>query len=441
MIIIGAIAAGLLLHAIFTNDTGLREPATKTVSISGIIDFAGLKPNGGDAGTVKVYQRLHGDSNTEYADTGISVPLEDNAVWSWDSAVEGMTYDIKAILNAGDELITESPVLTVSAPAANQVLVLDVSWDMIPDKVAEDYPVTVGGTVRVNGYIPTGAKIVGYGRRSDVVDSTFVQGPSADAVVLGDWVWDKALNGRKYQFYAELVDSAGVSLGTSDNMTKTAPFTDGHLLINSKATPPPAPVAKTTISGVVRVSGKIQEGSMIDIHVRRADEEAFNTMMSVAASGEVPWSWANADNGVLYEMRAVLDLPSGTDPMGTTVSVTAPASDVVLKIDSGSSLSAPNQKPVLVSCEDLEDGKKKAELEYDGISGATNFWIEIGDEKGKSNKMDQKYTAPKSDSELDVEVKIEEGKDFYTRYAYTTCPNCGEGTYSSFSESLKFRCD
>lgn len=438
MIAIGVVAVGLLLHAIFTNSTGLREPATKPSSISGIIDFAGLKPSAGDVGTVRVLTRLNNDPASTYTDTGVNLPLEDNAVWNWTNAVEGEVYDIKAVLSINGDEITQSPVITVSAPATNQVLVLDVTWDMLPDKVAEEYPVTVSGTVKVNGFIPSGSRIVGYGKRSDSLTDTYVEGPAVTAASTVDWAWDKAANGRKYTFYAIMYDSASNPIGTSDYMEKAAPFSDGNLVINSTAV---APAQKTTISGVVRISGKIPDNSEVDIHARKSDEENYTTIMSLKASGEVTWEWNQADNGAFYEIDAVLDIPDGTDPQSNSVSVTAPAANVLLNIDTGKSLSAPNQKPELSSCEDLDDGKKKAELEYDGISGAKMFWIQIGDEKGKSNIKNSKVTAPASDSSLDFEVKIDEDKDYYTRYAYSTCADCGESSYSTFSDSLKFRCE
>lgn len=413
-------------------------PQVKLVSVSGIVDFAGLKPSEGDKEKVKIYYRKGSD---EYIDTEISVPLQDNVKWVWDKAEEGTTYNFKAVLyTEDDKKIKDSSTIEATAPATEEVLVLNITWADLPDQIAKEYPVSISGIVIVNGYIPAGSKIYGMGRLSET-ETDFVKGMTSDAKSKTEWKWDKALNGRSYEIFAELVDAKGNILAKSNTFHKAAPYSDGNLTINSKAVPP---VQKATITGTVRISGRIKDGSHADIHIRKAGTSEWQTVTSVSASTtSVAWEWKEAVAGSRYDVKAVLDNPdvNAEDQGSNTMTVTAPATDLLFKIDSGLTLKAPSDTPKLVECT-KKDGQWRAKLKYEGVSGATKFWIHVGDGPSESNTKDSKYDAPKSTSSLELEQKVDKGKNYYTRYAYTNCKDCSSnGSYSSFSEELKFKCE
>jgi hypothetical protein len=409
-----------------------EEP--KPATVSGIVDFSGLKPTGNEIATVAVWEKETGTA--DFKNTGIQVELADNAVWNWPNAVEGKTYDFKAVVTRNTETIKESPIVTTSAPATDTVLVLDITWDDLPDEVAQEFPVSVSGRVNINGFIPQGATVIGYGRRAGSLDD-FKPGRTRDAIRTIDWVYDDAMNGRNYEIKAVMFDAAGYNIGESDTITKTAPFSDGNMTINSTAS---APAVQASISGTVKINGGIQSGSEVDIQIKKSTDSTYTTVASLPAETNTPWEWAGAVSGVTYNVKAVLDMPEGVDPTSPAQTVTAPAADLVVKIDSGTSLGSPGDTPSLKGCE-KENDEWVATLKYKSIEGAKKFWVEVGSAEGQSNILDEKEDAPPEGDSLEVEANVKENNmKFYTRYAYSPEDTGADSSFSDWSDTLEFEC-
>jgi hypothetical protein len=190
---------------------------------------------------------------------------------------------------------------------------------------------TISGTIQYNGVLPQDpqtAVIVLNARRSGSAQftRTSVRLPVAN---VSSWAWNQAKNNVTYELQAQLIVN-GKEAAVSDMITATAPAEDEVLTFNvtkeaismvapspiavvntaSAATAPsatavPAP-ALATLSGKVNFVGYAPAGATLIMQVRRADSNNFMTFSTLAAKDDVTWSWAGAEAGVLYTVKAGL---------------------------------------------------------------------------------------------------------------------------------------
>ncbi len=89
--------------------------------ISGKIDLNGNIPS---SGIITIVAKRSGETNTKIVSDGIVA--RDNTVWSWSGAVAGATYQMTAYLKINGTNVAQSQTITVTAPATNEVFVINV---------------------------------------------------------------------------------------------------------------------------------------------------------------------------------------------------------------------------------------------------------------------------------------------------------------------------
>lgn len=108
-------------EALRINSTAL-SPSSGLVSISGKINFNGSVPANA---TISVAQRQSGQTNFNIFASNL--PVVDQVTWSFNSAKPGVTYDLQAYLIVNGVTTTQSGIVAVAAPAANEALFLSTS--------------------------------------------------------------------------------------------------------------------------------------------------------------------------------------------------------------------------------------------------------------------------------------------------------------------------
>ncbi len=425
------------------DDTNQEKPADsiQTGTISGTVIYNGLKPQEGDEGEVKLMYREHGVDTSFQELEDFTIPLEDNAKFSVPDVPVNKTYDAKAVLYAGGQKITDSNVITVSAPSSDNVLEFNVTYDMLPDSALEQNPVSMSGYVDINGYIPNDSTLKVYAKEVDK--------PSFDVIATQPitgartyWSWDKALAGREYNIKVEAYTAQDNLFAASNVGTKAAPSKNVYFVITSRAS---APEQKAEISGQVKVNGTFESGTQVKIKARLHNEGEYETVTTVDPSNAfVDWKWTGASAGKTYDVRAYLSQTDGKDVAeGSYLTVVAPAEHVELVVDLGEQLSMPKETPKLVGCSSASGDDKKfvAELEYKNVKGAKKYRIQVGKKPGSNSTYDSIVNNAGS---TDPQAKVTVNKDdtYYTRYSYTDCSDCSdESSFSPYSNTLEFDYD
>lgn len=101
------------------------SPTPSSVTISGSIDLNGVVPN--DA-IIAIYERRVGTPQFNTVIDGISA--QDRAIWNWNDAQPGIAYELKAGLKANGNIINESASKIIAAPAANEILTINVGTNL-----------------------------------------------------------------------------------------------------------------------------------------------------------------------------------------------------------------------------------------------------------------------------------------------------------------------
>ena len=417
-----------------------ETPVVQKGSISGTIEYSGIKPQTGKEGFVYIEYRNHNEGEFKKLE-GYTIPLQDNAEWKVDGVQVGKVFDARAViqLNSG-EILTRSNTITVTAPAQGEIFEFNVTLDMIPDYVLDSTAVSLGGYVTINGYIPGGSTLSVFTKEltqanfSEVVRNTPVTGSTTD------WIWENAKAGTMYQIKVEAYDSKGALFASSNVGEKAAPSDNAYFVITSRATDPSATPAKAPISGTVKVNGEFSDESQVNIKARKVGESEYKTVTVVEPSNSpVSWAWNDSVSGVEYDIKAFLLETGKEDIEGTKTTVMAPATDLPLTIDTQYSPDAPDDEPELVSCSSTSDGKYNANLKFQNIDGAAKYKLQVGKSEGSSDVNDS-IVNNSGDADPTLVATINKDQDYYTRYAYSECKDCGTSSYSEFSDSLKFSC-
>ena len=270
-----------------------------TANISGTIDLNGPSPAGS---TISIAARQVGGSQFDVVISGITA--QNGASWVWRGAKKGESYQIEAYLEQNGVNITSSSPITVSAPATEEVLTLNVHNPS--NDTAE-----ISGYIDVNGPPPKGASVSIVQRTSP--DDAFT--PVVSGIPIEDkrsWVWSQAQKGQTYEIKA-LVELNGTDYGESQNVIKvSAPATDEVLKIHfATPTTPPSPGQPTPppagISGTINLNGSIPSNTSISLGQRVTGQNTFNTVQTnIQASNGVAFNWNSATPGTSYDIQAYL---------------------------------------------------------------------------------------------------------------------------------------
>lgn len=121
----------------------INSPATggpTFTSMSGTINHNGIIPANS---TYAIAQRQNGTTQ-QFTVVVSGIPVADSAAWIWNQAVGGVIYDLQAYLkdNSGN-IITMSQVLTVAAPAVNEILTINAQTQpSAPPAISLNYSCT-----------------------------------------------------------------------------------------------------------------------------------------------------------------------------------------------------------------------------------------------------------------------------------------------------------
>lgn len=418
-----------------------NEPAI----ISGQLDFNGIKPSAqpNKEISIKLMQRVQGEG--AFVDSGVTIPVADQADWSWTNALTGTTYELRADGYFGDEMFVSTNTIVATAPASDLTLTFNVTSADLPSALRPTpepeapevvVPAVVSGTIVINGFIPQGSTVTIYGRPTG--DENEFQPALEDLPAKNGMTWSfaEAKTGVTYDYQAELYNSAGTFIGESAYLTVTAPAANERVTINSTATQPAVPA---TISGTVTLQGPVQQNSTILVLQRKVGVAEFSVVDRYPAVNNTEWSWAGAASGSSYEVTAALQVNEQNIASGETVTVAAPAAGVKIVINTGVNLSAPTQL-VKVDC-GAPDGTNhyNARISIPQYPDAKLYYLEVGTAAGSRNVFGDTVQPNQVTT-----VYIPGNSPHFSRFSYSACTDCNlndVGNWAGWSPTYGFVCE
>jgi hypothetical protein len=454
-IVATAIGAFVIAWLFFGKGEDMSKDTTSddeigTTRISGELTFDALTPEKGDDGAITFSIRKHNTGDVFAPAKMAIVPSFDNGgTWMIEGVEKGVSYDVQATLVINGNEITKSQIATVTAPADDVDLVLTVTWKDLPEQSIKDSKnKTIAGTLAISGYIPEGATysiFTAPARDESDLGADEVDDPKFTRVISNQkasinnsWQWDEALSKVEYRVRAELYTSAGDYIGTSNIISAEAPQHNIALSLQSKANTEPT---QTPISGSVTINGSYKSDTKVVVQVREGGEGGFYEVDSFPAESNRKWAYTNAKSGVQYDVRAILERSGEELAKSNQKHTVAPAENITLTIDTDLTLEDPDTRPEVVKCEDKDDKKYDVTLRFPGIADARSYWVKVGKEKHGGDRFNEPERPDSHGGPLEVKIRIDESKYYYTEYAYSYCKDCTTlDSYSDFSPSLKFYC-
>jgi hypothetical protein len=423
--------------------------------ISGVLDINGVVPSGATVSLIA--QDLKGGSPVTF--TSGLIPL-DNDSWSYTHATPSNSYSIKAQLIHNGKIIAQSSPITVTAPADEETLTLDVTSDQPSEANA-----VISGDIIVNGYIPANSTITINGRVLGAQTFTQVANnlPGRARQFMS---YTSAIAGKEYEVTGTLIGSDGSVLGTSALLAVAAPALNETLTINSSAqapvtptptplppsttstpTPTPTPNPNSVISGSINFNGIAPANSRIVILQKPYNSSNYQVAVdNITPIDNMTWRWTNPRASTWYDLIAVLKQKQsdGTDKdlaSSSMASIAAPASNVTFTLNSGITLSPP-PGPINISCGNLSGSNWYATVTFGGVSGAGTYWYQIGTSNGGSQTLNSTQNA-NGNSPASVQIQLNNGTQYYARYAYSNLPNQGTGgsQFSPFTGTTSLQCN
>ncbi len=423
----------------FKNGPTSPEPVAANGPVSGTVTFTALKPDPEDAdkGTVVIKYKNY-NSKDDYQSTGITLPVENNAKWTWDDAVAGESYEFISVLMIGSKEIKESEPVTATAPAENVTLALHVDWDDLPSDLIDKATTNVTGTAIINGFIPSGSILTISAKEATAQNFVTTQTFNSPAATQS-WVWKNAVKGTDYNVKADLTLN-GTLIGTTGSLNAIAGDNAVTMILTSRATPP-AP-STTTISGNVYINGPINNNSTLIITAQQSGTGSTTQIAQVNnPTNSQNWQWNGAQTGQSYQIIATLQVNGNNSAQARSTTVTAPASNVNFTINTGVSIPTPTAQPSLVSCNQVSSNTFNATLQWPNQSNAGNYWFQVGTNPGQSDTINQKVSANNSQGQR-TSFDVQGSKNYYAQWAYSLCVNCSsDSNFSNFSTPpMRFYC-
>jgi hypothetical protein len=198
---------------------------------------------------------------------------------------------------------------------------------------------TVSGVIDLNGMPPEGATItISSGESEKGEFKPFVQ--NAQAVDQAKWTWKEAKAGVNYDIKADLLIN-GQIVSSSKTLTVTAPASEEQLTINYlppvvAASPAPSTTPQmASITGTYDINGFLPQGTTLTLMQKQTEAANFSQVGTpLSASDQANWSWDEAIQNTEYQLQAVLKSNGITIGQSQILSVTAPAANEVLVINS-----------------------------------------------------------------------------------------------------------
>lgn len=433
-------------------------------SINGTINFSALKPDPDDKGSVQLKYRTY-NSNEEFKNTNLVIPLKDEAVWIWNSAQANHSYELLAELIIDNKTITTSEPLVVSAPATNQQLNLRVTWRDLPKDVVDTQTGDIKGTVKVNGYIPQGSSLNIMAKSESETDFAVVQ-TILEVGPMVNWEWTEAIPLKRYQLKTQLV-AEGASAGTSGTVLGEAADTEVSMTVNSKAKeivttlapttvpqpnqPKPTSVPaqnanKSKLSGKVYINGPEDANSSVLVMWRTpgsGDYKVINRIDNPTHDGQY-WEWTDAQKNKEYELIAALQVNDNNTATSRSTVVAAPASDVNVTLNTGIIVPKPIGKLYKKdACVNIGPNRYTITFGFPRVDKAGKYWVQLGTTSGDNDTLDTKFD-PQNGNNNDQMITngVDQSRNYYARYAYALCKNCNNNAnFSDFSDAVQLNCN
>jgi len=337
-IILGIILIGVIGAFLFKKfGSNSSSTVSASTAIAGTLNINGVVPSG----SVLVLSQMESGSGAAPTEFSTVNNPTDQASWTFSGAQSGKTYIIQGMLKSSNGVeLSKSNTITVTAPATNQVITINLIGKDLTG-VAE-----ISGTVKVNGFIPSGSSVSLLAKTPNTQYQAVREGmPARESTSVST---DKAVAGQEYTIIGYLYNSNGAKIGESDPLDIVAPARNEVLTINSNAAAPTptnaptnAPAPKSKISGTIRLNGVAPSNSRIVILQAPMNSSDFTVAIdNVPAKDGQAWVWPGAVSGTWYNMQAVLKQrqSNGTDidvAVSGQQTVAAPAINVLFTINSG----------------------------------------------------------------------------------------------------------
>lgn len=413
-------------------------------SISGTFNINGNIPAGS---TITTKGKEYG-SDQEWQTLNTGVAAVDGSSWKAEGLKQGATYEGYAELVSGGKVIAKSDTITVTAPASQVPVVINI------ESANGEANAEISGNVIVRGFIPEGSTITLEGRVAGTPEFTEVNSgiPAKQSTSLS---YDTAISGESYEIKGLMYDGGGNEIGSSSLLVITAPAKNEVLTINSSAqAPTPAPgepsptqaPSNSVISGSINFNGVAPQNSRIVILQRVYGSTDYQVAVdNVSPQEGASWSWNKAKASTWYDIEAVLKQKqeNGTDKdiaISQTSSVAAPATGVRLTINSGVAIPAPNGQ-VSMLCGSMSGSQWNSTLTLPFVSGAKSYWYQVGTSQG-GNNIANTTTSANGNNDVQVNVGLPNNQTVYFRYAYANVSGVGVGNpqFSPFSASSQGTC-
>lgn len=208
--------------------------------------------------------------------------------------------------------------------------------------------------------------------------------------------------------------------------------------LNPSANPSPS-TGSSIISGTINLIGSAPSGSSLVIAAKPTGSgEQFKVVIDgITPQNNASWSWNQAQNGVRYDLFAVLkgksgsvDIDYASSPSST---VKSPYQGQVLIVNLGYALSAPTGS-ITITCNSQSNNYWTAVVNYPLVQGALMYKLQVGSTSGGSDIADGTKNAQTQD------VTIKDSITYYSRYAVSSVSNPTTYQYSAFSTPQAIRC-
>lgn len=244
--------------------TVIPSPSPVPATISGVVDLNGFIPQGA---TIKVEGKKI--DATEYTVVANNLPAKDGQFISYTTAILDQEYNVRGTLyDSSGQVIGRSTLLTVTAPAANEVLVINslsqppatptpAPASNAPSVTPAPSGGAISGNINFNGIAPQNSGIVILqsvaGQNNYQVAVSGIQPANGS-----QWSWSGAQPGVSYQLMAVLKqtnsNNTQTDVATSQSIITTAPASNEMLTINSSVSLP-APQGTVSITCQTKNSG------------------------------------------------------------------------------------------------------------------------------------------------------------------------------------------
>lgn len=428
------------------------ETPTELGSITGLIDINGNIPANS---TVTIRARDVKQATNSANILAIDLPAKDNTTWEIKNLPKGTSYEVYARLISNNTIIGSSEPQFISAPAIKESLRINIDPQFQTQQASAS--AVISGTIRTNGYIPPNSTIIIEGKKYGVPTFTTIANnlPALKSQVMS---YATAISGQSYEVRGKLVNTNGSVIGTSNTIIVTAPAQNEILELNSIAQAPagtPNPSAQgenssNTISGYINLNGPVPQGATMVIVSRASGTSTYQVVQdSIQPKDDALWSWSGGQLGKSFDLKAVLKKPNGegtfTDiSTSNTITVTAPAENQQLSVNSSFQLAPPPGGRISIDCKtkNAATNQWNVVLNYNSIDQATAYWFQVGTTSGGSDYVNTAISATGGALQT-TNVTLNDSVTYYARYAYSYNSNATTNTpneFSPFSSGTSFKC-